>query len=327
MRNRIESHALALTMFCTALGGCVVAPPMIQQPYDGRQPMPAPTEAWPPVEQTELIPPLPTFLTLRDCELAYGPGACGIGSSVYGQASLAPPPDAYNWYMPYSFGTMTGALLHDHYAPPGIYRAQVPYWSYLQPVVIQRYALVDPRTVQIYRSAPLVTQQHIITIGPAPYPLQRGDHHPPGFDRGPNQPPGFGPFPGRGQPRPEPVMRAPAPNLVTPPAIPPATPTTMPPNNPAPNFQTNPANLPPAPMVAPQKPTPMPQGGLGLDLGPLQLPPRSVVPNPANVNPAPNPRQNQGQRPDRPDRPDRPERPGPGSSGNRPGDRNAEERK
>ena len=324
MRNRIESHALALTMFCTALGGCVVAPPMIQQPYDGRQPMPAPSEAWPPVEQTELIPPLPTFLTLRDCELAYGPGACGIGSSVYGQASLAPPPDAYNWYMPYSFGTMTGALLHDHYAPPGIYRAQVPYWSYLQPVVIQRYALVDPRTVQIYRSAPLVTQQHIITIGPAPYPLQRGDHHPPGFDRGPNQPPGFGPFPGRGQPRPEPVMRAPAPNLVTPPAIPPATPTTMPPNKPAPNFQTNPANLPPAPMVAPQKPTPMPQGGLGLDLGPLQLPPRSVVPNPANVNPAPNPRQNQGQRPDRPDRP---ERPGPGSSGNRPGDRNAEERK
>ena len=321
MRNRIESHALALTMFCTALGGCVVAPPMIQQPYDGRQPMPAPSEAWPPVEQTELIPPLPTFLTLRDCELAYGPGACGIGSSVYGQASLAPPPDAYNWYMPYSFGTMTGALLHDHYAPPGIYRAQVPYWSYLQPVVIQRYALVDPRTVQIYRSAPLVTQQRIITIGPAPYPLQRGDHHPPGFDRGPNQPPGFGLFPGRGQPRPEPVMRAPAPNLVTPPAIPPATPTTMPPNKPSPNFQTNPANMPPAPMVAPQKPTPMPQGGLGLDLGPLQLPPRSVVPNPGNVNPAPNPRQDQGQRPDRP------ERPGLGSSGNRPGDRNAEERK
>jgi len=321
MRNRIESHALALTMFCTALGGCVVAPPMIQQPYDGRQPMPAPSEAWPPVEQTELIPPLPTFLTLRDCELAYGPGACGIGSSVYGQASLAPPPDAYNWYMPYSFGTMTGALLHDHYAPPGIYRAQVPYWSYLQPVVIQRYALVDPRTVQIYRSAPLVTQQRIITIGPAPYPLQRGDHHPPGFDRGPNQPPGFGLFPGRGQPRPEPVMRAPAPNLVTPPAIPPATPTTMPPNKPSPNFQTNPANMPPAPMVAPQKPTPMPQGGLGLDLGPLQLPPRSVVPNPGNVNPAPNPRQDQGQRPDRP------ERPGLGSSGNRPGDRHAEERK
>jgi hypothetical protein len=319
MRNRIESHALALTMFCTALGGCVVAPPMIQQPYDGRQPMPAPSEAWPPVEQTELIPPLPTFLTLRDCELAYGPGACGIGSSVYGQASLAPPPDAYNWYMPYSFGTMTGALLHDHYAPPGIYRAQVPYWSYLQPVVIQRYALVDPRTVQIYRSAPLVTQQRIITIGPAPYPLQRGDHHPPGFDRGPNQPPGFGPFPGRGRPSPEPVMRAPAPNLVTPPAIPPATPTTMPPNKPSPNFQTNPANMPPAPMVVPQKPTPMPHGGL--DLGPQQLPPRSVAPNPANLNPAPNPRQNQGQRPDRP------ERPGPGSSGSRPGDRNAEERK
>ena len=326
MRNRIESHALALTMVCTALGGCVVAPPMIQQPYDLQQPMPTPTEAWPPVEQTDLIPPLPTFLTLRDCELAYGPGACGIGSSVYGQASLAPPPDAYNWYMPYSFGTMTGALLHDHYAPPGVYRAQVPYWSYLQPVVIQRYALVDPRTVRIYRSAPLMIQQQIITVGPAPYPLQRGNHYPPGFDRVPNQPPGFGPFPGRGQPRPDPVMRPPTLNPSTPPAILPAAPTTMPPNKPSPNFLTNPANMPPAPMTVPQKPTPMPQSGV--DHGPQQLPPRSVAPMPPNVNPAPSqgPNQgpNQGQRPDRPDRADRP---GPGSGGNRPSDRKAEERK
>ena len=320
MRNRIELHALALTVLCTALGGCVVAPPMIERPYDAQQPIPAPTEAWPPVEQTELIPPLPTFLTLRDCELAYGAGACGLGSSVYGQASLAPPPDAYNWYMPYSFGTMTGALLHDHYAPPGIYRAQVPYWSYLQPVVIQRYALVNPGTVRMYRSAPFVTQQHIITMGPAPYPLQRGNHHPPGFDRMPSQAPGLGPFPARGQPRPEPNLRPPGPSLATPPAIPPAIPPApMPPGKPSPSFQTNPANMQPAPMPVPQKPTPMPQGGV--DHGPLQPPPRSVAPMPANVNPAPSPWHNQGQRPDRPDRP------GPGSSGNRPSDRNAEERK
>ena len=326
MRNRIESHLLALTMVCTALGGCVVAPPMIQQPLDAQQPMSLPTEAWPPVGQTELIPPLPTFLTLRDCELAYGEGACGIGSSIYGQSNLAPPPDAYNWYMPYSFGTMTGALLHDHYAPPGIYRAQVPYWSYLQPVVIQRYALVNPGTVRIYRSAPIVTQQRIITTGPAPYPLQRGDHHPPGFDRLPNQAPGFGPFPGRGQARAEPNMRPVTPNLSTPPAIQPAAPTTMPPNKPSPNFLTNPANMPPVPMTVPQKPSPMPQGGV--DHGPQQLPPRSVAPMPANVNPVsiqgPNQVQNQGQRPDRPDRPDRP---GTGISGNRPSDRKAEERK
>ena len=323
MRNRIESHALALTMVCTALGGCVVAPPMIQQPYDAQQSMPGPTEAWPPVEQTELIPPLPTFLTLRDCELAYGEGACGVGSSVYGQSSLAPPPDAYNWYMPYAFGTMTGALLHDHYAPPGIYRAQVPYWSYLQPVVIQRYALINPATVRIYRSAPLLTQQRIITVGPAPYPLQRGNHHPPGFDRVPNQPPGFGPFPGRGQPRPDPVMRPPTLNPSTPPAIPPAAPTTMPPNKPSPNFLTNPANMPPAPMTVPQKPTPMPQSGV--DHGQQQLPPRSVAPMPPNVNPAPSQGPNQGPNPGQ--RPDRADRPGPGSGGNRPSDRKAEERK
>jgi hypothetical protein len=49
---------------------------------------------------------------------------------------------------------MTGALLHDHYAPPGNYLAQVPYWSYLKPAVVQRYSLVNPQTVRVYRSAP-----------------------------------------------------------------------------------------------------------------------------------------------------------------------------
>jgi len=55
---------------------------------------------------------------------------------VYGQANLAAPLDAYHWYIPHSFGSMTGALSHDHYAPPGIYLAQVRYWSHLQPMVI-----------------------------------------------------------------------------------------------------------------------------------------------------------------------------------------------
>ena len=32
--------------------------------------------------------------------------------------------------MPYSFGNMTGALLNDYYAQPGIYLAQTPYGSY-----------------------------------------------------------------------------------------------------------------------------------------------------------------------------------------------------
>ena len=140
MHNRFELRLLALTLFCTAFGGCV-APQLLG-----------------PLEESEVIPPLPTFLTVQDCEMAYGAGACGTGSQVYGQASLAAPPNANSWYMPHSFGAMTGALLNDHYAPPGIYLAQVPYRSYLQPAVIQRYALVNPQNVRFYRTAPHLFQ-------------------------------------------------------------------------------------------------------------------------------------------------------------------------
>ena len=167
MRNRFKLSLLALTLCCTGLGGCI-APHLVQ-----------------PLEDPAVIPPLPTFLTVQDCEMAYGAGACGTGSQVYGQASLAAPPDAYNWYMPYSFGTMTGALLHDHFAPPGIYLAQVPYWSYLQPAVVQRYTLVSPQTVRVYRSAP----QPIQGVARPPQPLPAWHW----------------------QPRPEPVMRSLAP--------------------------------------------------------------------------------------------------------------------
>jgi hypothetical protein len=322
MRNRFESHPLALTLVCAALGGCVIAPPRVSQPYYTEQSMTAPTEAWP-ADQTELMPPLPTFLTLQDCELAYGSGACGIGSAVYGQASLAPPPDAYNWYMPFAFGTMTGALLHDHYAPPSIYRAQVPYRSYLQPMVIQRYALVTPQTVRIYRSAPPLIQQQIFTTGPGPYLFQRGAHPPPGFDRAPNQRPEFGPAPWHGQNRSEPILRPWAPNQapggsagLPPPGVPPAGPNVKPPP-PAPN---------PAPALAiPLKPSPMPH--IGVEHGPPQLPPRSVAPMPSIGNTPPYPGQNQGPRFDRPERTDRPDRPGAGNSGNRPSDRNSDEKK
>jgi len=174
MHNRFESRLLALTLFCTALGGCV-APQLLG-----------------PLEESEVIPPLPTFLTVQDCEMAYGAGACGTGSQVYGQAGLAAPPDANSWYMPHSFGTMTGALLHDHYAPPGIYLAQVPYRSYLQPSVIQRYAMVNPQNVRFYRSAP--------------HPFQGGAHSPPAW---------------HWQPRYDPMMRYSAPRQLNLPPMPP----------------------------------------------------------------------------------------------------------
>ena len=168
--------------------------------------------------------PLPTFLTLQDCELAYGKGACGTGSQVYGQVNLASPPDAYHWYMPYSFGTMTGALLNDYYAQPGIYLAKTPYWSYVQPATIQRYALINPRTVGLYRAGP--------------YPFRGEVYDSPRFDRAPWY----------GQPRPEPVMRSSAPLRPQPGPTLPSGPT-------RPSGEGLPAQQ------TPQKPSPMPGYG------------------------------------------------------------------
>jgi len=168
--------------------------------------------------------PLPTFLTLQDCELAYGKGACGTGSQVYGQVNLASPPDAYHWYMPYSFGTMTGALLNDYYAQPGIYLAQTPYRSYVQPGTIQRYALINPRTVGLYRAGP--------------HPFRGGVYDSPRFDRAPWY----------GQPRPEPVMRSSAPLRPQPgPTLPSG-----------PSGPTRPSGEGLPAQQTPQKPSPMP---------------------------------------------------------------------
>ena len=201
MHNRFELRLLALTLFCTALGGCV-APQLLG-----------------PLEESEVIPPLPTFLTVQDCEMAYGAGACGTGSQIYGQASLAAPSNASSWYMPHSFGAMTGALLHDHYAPPGIYLAQVPYRSYLQPSVIQRYAMVNPQNVRFYRSAP--------------HPFQGGAHSPPAW---------------HWQPRYDPMMRYSAPRQLN---LPP-----MPPMPPMQSMPPVPLTKPAQPV--PQKPSPTP---------------------------------------------------------------------
>ena len=171
--------------------------------------------------------PLPTFLTLQDCELAYGKGACGTGSQVYGQVNLASPPDAYHWYMPYSFGTMTGALLNDYYAKPGIYLAQTPYGSYVQPATSQRYALINPRTVALYRAGP--------------HQFRGGAYDSPRFDR----------TPWYGQPRPEPVMRSFAPLRPQPgPTLPSG-----------PSGPTRPSGEGLPAQQTPQKPSPMPGFG------------------------------------------------------------------
>jgi len=205
MHNRFETRSLALTLLCSALWGC--AGPLVIES----------------LEEFEVMAPLPTFLTLQDCELAYGKGACGTGSQVYGQVNLASPPDAYHWYMPYSFGTMTGALLNDYYAQPGIYLAQTPYWSYVQPATIQRYALINPRTVGLYRAGP--------------HQFRGGAYDSPRFDRAPWY----------GQLRSEPWMRPAPPRSLN--QLPVPAPQTQP-------AQPGPLTKPDQPI--PHKPSPMP---------------------------------------------------------------------
>ena len=289
MRNRFQIRLLALPLFCAALGGCAIAPRWVQ-----------------PFDESEVIAPLPTFVSVHDCELAYGAGACGTGSQVYGQASLAAPPGADQWYMPYSFGPMTGALLHDHYTPPGPYLAQAPYWSFVQPAMVQRYALVTPQTLRFDRS-----DQH---------PFQGGAHAPSAW---------------QWQLRREPAMRPAYPRLLNPPPVAPTPPTQL-----TPSTKPGQATSPQMPFAPGSGGRQSPDGGFSRGQGnfshsragspepsglsgplgqnmPTQPIPQKSSPLPASMNLAPN----LGPRPDRLDRP------GPANNVNRSGDRKPEDKK
>jgi hypothetical protein len=134
------------------------------------QPQPLPAGAWVQApDGAELVPPLPTFVSIADCEQAYGFGNCSTGAMVYSQASLPPPPDAGFWYMPNAYGLMTGALVHRHYAPPAPYRPTILYQNYVAPVVVQRYRVIKPEVVNVYRSAPASVQGSGVIHGPVPF--------------------------------------------------------------------------------------------------------------------------------------------------------------
>jgi len=168
---------LILTLLCGAIGGCAFAPQMFRQAED----------------PAGVIAPLPTFLTLRDCELAYGSGMCGLGSTVYAHANIASPAESNNWYMPFAFKSMTGALLNDHFGAPGFYIEQAHYGSYLQPTVIQRYATFAPNSIEFdfssmkanrHRSQIVRRDAHAPFPALVPGPFPRSLDRPPGPDQG-----------------------------------------------------------------------------------------------------------------------------------------------
>jgi|GEM_PF-2966193 len=113
--------------------------------------------------EDDLVPPVPTFTTIEDCERAYGPGSCGSGQAIYEQANLDPPADAVGWYMPIAFGEMTGVLVNQYYAPPTVYVSHVRYRGYLSNT--DRYRVLTPATAAHFRGASSAVQQSVMASG------------------------------------------------------------------------------------------------------------------------------------------------------------------
>lgn len=126
------------------------------------------------VGEEDLIPPVPTFTSINDCELAYGPGNCGNGDQIYNSANLAPPPNASAFFMPFAFGVMTGVLVNNFFAPPTVYIADYRYGQFLAPVVVERYRVVTPAHIRFYHSAPIGIRQSVLRTGPVRYAPARG---------------------------------------------------------------------------------------------------------------------------------------------------------
>lgn len=113
--------------------------------------------------EVELVPPVPTFVSLGDCERAYGLSSCGTGQVIYTQANLVPPPDSASWYMPFAFGVMTGVLVNQFYSPPAVYIGGYRYRQYISPNYVSHYRRISPVQVNYYRNAPISVQRSTLT--------------------------------------------------------------------------------------------------------------------------------------------------------------------
>ena len=125
-------------------------------------------------DQIDLTPPVPSFTTIGDCELAYGAGACGTGAALYQTAGIVAPVDAYGWYVPYAFGVMTGVLLNHYFAPPGVYVASVQYRSFTSTTVVNSYKVINQTTINNFKRAPQSARNEAMRAGPVGYSRSKG---------------------------------------------------------------------------------------------------------------------------------------------------------
>jgi hypothetical protein len=160
--------------------GCAVAPVQFTRAYEPPPVVPAPVAAVPPApvqaasDEVDLMPPLPSFTTLADCESAYGPNACGNGQAVYLSAGITAPVGSDAWFIPYAFGAMTGVLINHYFAPPAPFVARVDYHAFTARVVVNRYKVINRTQIDRYRHAPAEVRSRLAHIGPGRYSPSRG---------------------------------------------------------------------------------------------------------------------------------------------------------
>lgn len=170
------------------------------------------------VAQDEIVPPLPRFTSISECEQAYGAGACGTGQQVYAQNNMSAPQGSGDWVIPFAFGAMTGALLNQHFMAPMPYSYGMNYGGYTSPASINRYTSVNKTVVNNYNSAPAAKQQQAIRSGPVAVTAPGGRLAPPTGNTARLAPPTGSPSTALA-PRPSaPVASAPRPTYSAPPS-------------------------------------------------------------------------------------------------------------
>lgn len=135
---------------------------------------PAPAAQAEDADAVDLVPPVPTFTSIADCELAYGIGECGTGADIYTRAALEPPVEVRSWYMPYAYVPMTGVLVQRFFAPPAFFVPTVEYRAFVSPVVVQKYRTVTATTVATFKRAPVAVQHATLKSGPGVYSRSKG---------------------------------------------------------------------------------------------------------------------------------------------------------
>jgi hypothetical protein len=188
--DRASSHQTTTVFFkpwavlgavTLVLSGCAVGPleiTRVDDPPPPIVPLQAPSPVPPPApfvtDEVDVLPPLPRFTTLADCESAYGADNCATGETVYVNAELAPPPGSGEWFIPFEFGVMTGVLTNRYFATPAPFRAGVEYGAFTDRVALYHYRTINRSQIDCYRQSPADVRARLVHSGPARFSPSRG---------------------------------------------------------------------------------------------------------------------------------------------------------